>query len=400
VRALFVSNLLPPHALGGYESVCADVAERWRRAGHEVTVLTSVLRRPGIDTRDGIGTRRELPMSHLHAPVAPWWRRPAVERRARDVVDRAVGQLRPEVALVWNMAGLPFGAVRRLEEQDVPLLFVVGDTWPGSVASSDPWIAPFRGGAPRRALGALAALLTGAPTDAPAWQRLGVWAFSSESLRRQVAEATGEDFTESLVVPHGIDPIDFPITRDPPVSSWRWRVLFVGRLDPTKGIDTLVRAMPLLPPDAVLEVCAPVEPVHLARVEGLVGSLGLRDRVTIQSVERRQLRERYRAADVCVFPSEWEEPFGLVPLESMACGTPVVASGTGGSGEYLQAERNCLLATPGRPEAIVDAVERLAADRALRERVVDGGRHTAASLTVDALADGLADLALDLTGHR
>lgn len=395
MRALFVSNLLPPQSFGGYEAVCADVARRWRRAGHEVAVLTSDLRRSVVDAPDPEGTYRDLPLTHLHGPVVPLWRRPAVERRARRIVDRAVDRLRPDVAVVWNVAGLPLGAVRRLHERGVPLLFVVGDTWPGRVRQADPWIAPFDGSPVRKALGAVAAVATGVATDVPRWSRLGTWTFSSGSLREQVAQAVGEDVA-GAVVPHGIDLDDFPITDHRQASPWRWRMLFVGRLDPTKGVDTLVRAMPLLPANAVLEVCAPDEADHRRRVAQLVEDLELDDRVWIHGVDRRHLRERYLAADVCVFPSEWEEPFGLVPLESMACGTPVVASGTGGSAEFLRDGDNCLIAPPGCPQAIADAVVRLAADPALRERVVAGGRATAERLTVDALAEALESVALGL----
>ncbi len=49
------------------------------------------------------------------------------------------------------------------------------------------------------------------------------------------------------------------------------------------------------------------------------------------------------AADALLFPVQWEEPWGLVPLEAMASGTPVVATGTGGSGEYLRDGDNCLV---------------------------------------------------------
>jgi glycosyltransferase involved in cell wall biosynthesis len=85
----------------------------------------------------------------------------------------------------------------------------------------------------------------------------------------------------------------------------------------------------------------------------------------------------YRSADVVLFPSEWNEPFGIVGLEAMACAVPVVATGTGGSGEYLAHESNCLLFEKGDPDALADAVRRLAGDAGLRRRLVAAGRATA-----------------------
>jgi glycosyltransferase involved in cell wall biosynthesis len=104
------------------------------------------------------------------------------------------------------------------------------------------------------------------------------------------------------------------------------------------------------------------------------------------------LHERYGDADVCVFPSEWAEPFGIVPLEAMASGTPVVATGTGGSGEYLVDGDNCVLFQPGDVGGLAEGVRALAGDPALRARLIAGGLATAARLTVDRLADQLEDI--------
>ena len=106
-------------------------------------------------------------------------------------------------------------------------------------------------------------------------------------------------------------------------------------------------------------------------------------------VTRAELRERYAEADVCLFPTEWPEPFGLVPLEAMACGTPVVATGSGGSGEFLLHGENCLRFPPGDAAALAAAVRRLADDPDLRRRIVRTGFATANELSVDRLADVL-----------
>jgi glycosyltransferase involved in cell wall biosynthesis len=105
------------------------------------------------------------------------------------------------------------------------------------------------------------------------------------------------------------------------------------------------------------------------------------------ALEREQLPAEYRAADVMVFPSTWPEPFGLVPIEAMACGVPVVATGVGGSAEFLVHGENCLLVEPGDPVALAAAVRRLAGDPALRRTLVAHGLETARELDVERLAD-------------
>jgi len=119
----------------------------------------------------------------------------------------------------------------------------------------------------------------------------------------------------------------------------------------------------------------------------LVTELELAERVSFGELERDQLVSAYEAADVLVFPSEWEEPFGLVPIEAMACGTPVLATGTGGSAEVLRDGENCLLFTAGDPTSLAAGVRSLAGDAATRRRIARGGLRTADDLTVDRLAE-------------
>jgi glycosyltransferase involved in cell wall biosynthesis len=114
------------------------------------------------------------------------------------------------------------------------------------------------------------------------------------------------------------------------------------------------------------------------------------DRVTWHVKRREELPAVYRNADVFVFPSTWSEPLGLVPIEAMACGVPVVGSGTGGSGEFLLDGRTALIPGPlGDPVAFANAITALATDESLRVRLVAGGRRVAAELTIGNLAGTL-----------
>jgi glycosyltransferase involved in cell wall biosynthesis len=108
------------------------------------------------------------------------------------------------------------------------------------------------------------------------------------------------------------------------------------------------------------------------------------------ALPRAALPGLYAAADVVVFPVLWEEPWGLVPLEAMAMGRPVVATGQGGSGEYLRDGENALLHAPGDTAGLAAAVERLAADAGLRERLREGGSATASRHTEDVFNAAVA----------
>jgi len=110
-------------------------------------------------------------------------------------------------------------------------------------------------------------------------------------------------------------------------------MLFVGRIDPLKGIDRLLEAVPLLGNHSGLRLIViggdTGSREELDKLQRLTGELGIGDRVTFQGlIKQESLPYFYSAADVCVVPSYYES-FGLVPLEALACGTPVVATDVG-----------------------------------------------------------------------
>ena len=398
MRILVLTNLYPPEGYGGYELTCRDIAERFARRGHEVLVVTSDYRAPdGVRdnaARAAVSVDRLLPMT---------WERG--ERRSRVVVtvqsvgaDRAfrrvVSTFRPDVVSVWNPTGLPGTIVGRLPSLGSPVVWVFADAWPARFLEGDPWLAAL---ATRPMLGRAIRTFTRLPTALPDPSANSTACFCSADLRRRVAASTGWNLDGGVIAPLGIDPDDFPAGDRRDLARWDWRLLYVGRLDAGKGVDTVVRALPALG-QATLTIVGPPEPEHMTRLRELVARVGVDSRVRFTSLPRHRLAAVYRDADVCVFPSEWAEPFGIVPLEAMACGTPVVATGVGGSGEYLVDGGNCVQFSPGDPDSLVAAVQSLASDPELRRRLVDAGTRTAGSLTVDRLADQLESLYERVTG--
>jgi glycosyltransferase involved in cell wall biosynthesis len=391
-RILVLSNMYPPHHYGGYELSCRDVMDRFAARGHEVTVLTTTMRVPGVADpaaeRD-LGIRRDLDFywrDHvLTSP--PLWRRAATERRNHAALDRALRDVDPDVVSIWNMGAMSLGLLAALVERDVPLVYNVCDDWLDYGPHLDAWARMFRR---RPRLGALASTMARVPARVPDLGSTGTFCFVSERTRRHAIERTGWTFPRSTVVYSGIEPDDFPVAA-PTDHAWSWRLLFVGRIDDRKGIGVVVRALALLPEQATVEVVGAGDEGHRRRLEALARELGVADRVRFDVCERSALRHRYAAADVFVFPSTWDEPFGLVPVEAMACGTPVIATGRGGSAEFLVDGGNALLVPAGDHVALASAVRRLAADPSLRSALARRGFDTAAELTTDRLADVLEE---------
>ena len=110
---------------------------------------------------------------------------------------------------------------------------------------------------------------------------------------------------------------------------------------------------------------------------------------------RQQMHQRYQQGDVTLFTSMIEhEAFGLVPLEAMASGCPVVATGVGGSSEYCLDGVNCIAVPPGDSAALARAVQQLAQSRDLRRCLVEGGLRTARAFTLDRQAAGIEHMLL------
>ncbi|MBV9486457.1 MAG: glycosyltransferase family 4 protein [Frankiaceae bacterium] len=390
MKCLVLTNLYPPHSFGGYELTCKDTVNRWRTRGHEVEVLTTATRRPGIaDDTGETGIHRVLEWYWAdHELLRPSPReRLGIERRnARRLAER-LDALRPDVVSLWAMGAMSLSLITHCVEHGVRLTAVAGDDWLTYAPRLDPWVDAWSR-RPRR-LAAVAAAVTGAPTAIPSLPRDAPVAFVSEFLRQAATRGAVVGFGASEIVPPGIDPTDFPI-RTAAARPWQGTLVCVGRVEPRKGFDTVVRALSDLP-DVALRLVGP-DDGQLTGLLQLADELGVRDRITTGEVPRAELAGIYAAADVCVFPSRWEEPFGLVPLEAMSQATPVVATRRGGSAEYLSDDVNCLAVPPDDPRAIASGVTRLAADPVLRQRLASNGVATAQRYDADSYADRLEAL--------
>ena len=259
----------------------------------------------------------------------------AVEARNHRALASVLRRFDPDVVSVWHMGGLSLSLLHQLRLRRRPTVLVVCDGWPLYAPPTDPLC--------------LAGAAGGARPDGRHRRRRSAATRCAGGSRRRRRRASP---TARWRGSASTRPTSHPVPVPP--AAWRGRLLYVGRIDAEKGVFTLVRALAHLPPDTTLEVLGRGSPDALAELERLAATSGGADRITVAARPRHELAERYAAADAVVFPSEWEEPFGIVPLEAMASATPVVATGTGGSGEYLRDGVNCLLFPPGDPVALAE----------------------------------------------
>jgi glycosyltransferase involved in cell wall biosynthesis len=240
----------------------------------------------------------------------------------------------------------------------------------------------------------------------------------------------GADPRRITIVPCGYDPTEFgPVDqaaarRRLGLDAAELVILQLGRIVRRKGIDTVIEALCRL--DRVHGVRARLLVVggservadrrrdaEFARLMDLADAEGVTDRVTFTGRrDRAELADYYGAADVFV-STPWYEPFGITPLEAMACGTPVIGSNVGGIKYSVRDGETGFLVPPRDPDALADRLARLLSDRHLLETFGQNGRarvrrsftwrHIAQALSEvydDVLAERRVDLATAIAASR
>ncbi|MEV0734033.1 glycosyltransferase [Polymorphospora sp. NPDC050346] len=175
-----------------------------------------------------------------------------------------------------------------------------------------------------------------------------------------------------VVVPSGVDDEVFaPTGPVAPREPGRPRILTVGRLVERKGFQDVIAALRLIPDAECVVVGGPPgarldDDPHARRLRAFAVALGVADRVRlVGAVPPDQMPHWYRSADVLV-AAPWYEPFGLTPLEAMACGVPVVATAVGGLTDTVVHGLTGDLVPPRDPRALGAAIHALLDDRVRR----------------------------------
>jgi D-inositol-3-phosphate glycosyltransferase len=368
--AMVSEHASPLAALGGVDAGgqnvhVAELSAALARRAHEVTVYTR---------RDdpGLPERVMTPQGYtvVHVPAGPARRLPKDELLVHmgpfaQFLDRQWGADRPDVvhAHFW-MSGIATQlAARHLDLPAVQTFHALGVV-------------------KRRHQGSL---------DTSPEERLKLEAMVARTATWVAATCTDEVFelmrlgrarNRISVVPCGVD-LDL-FTPDGPRAERRarFRIVSVGRFVPRKGFDVVIRALPAIP-DAELVLVGGPDRAEVAadpearRLRELAERLGVGDRLVFRgAVARADMPALLRSADV-VACTPWYEPFGIVPLEAMACGVPVVAAAVGGMLDTVVHDVTGRLVHPQRPVEVAEAVNLLLHDEFLRQSLGAAGRDRA-----------------------
>jgi len=179
-------------------------------------------------------------------------------------------------------------------------------------------------------------------------------------------------------------------------DAWvRPAIVAAGRLAEAKNIPLLVDAVALLPPDLDAHLFVLGEGDHAASIHAAIARHGLGDRVRLCGFRRNPWRY-FANADLFALTSRYEG-FGNVLVEAMACGVPVVATGSPGTRDIVQDGANGLLVEAHTPAAVAAALERVLRDADLRSRLADGARRSAERYALPAIVGQYEALFEELT---
>ncbi len=201
-----------------------------------------------------------------------------------------------------------------------------------------------------------------------------------------------------VVIPPGIDvehfhPIDQQVAKDKIHEHVKKIVLFVGRIEPLKGIDALIYAMkimvsknPNLPVKLLIaggDITQKNIPIktEMAKLNKLRHILHIPNIVEFVGQKTQdELPYYYNAAEVVIMPSHYES-FGIAALEAMACGTPVITSNVAGIASIIDKQREKLITTVNNPLLLASQIEHLLIDEQAHQKVSEGIRNKVADLT-------------------
>jgi glycosyltransferase involved in cell wall biosynthesis len=384
LRLVFLSRTLPPETPGGVGRFMLDLARELVRRGHEVRIVTTSPDHDRVDLEAGVWvhrirkhTRAPVP-AHLPAVPEPLW------HNAAPVADevRRISRERPVdlvLSSVWDVEW-----VGVLGSSSLPI--VSAYTTPFSVVRAT---QPEAVGVPPFMAEAIESLERWAHTAAHGVQANG------EHIVEAVGRYSGVRFDPSglFVVPLGSPEPELP---ELPPAERPVTVLFVGRFELRKGIDLLLAAIPLVlgrdpsvrfvlaGPDDLPDGCGST---FRARFEADHPDLLASGSVRFTGpVGPDELVGLLAGADIAVLPSRFES-FGLVYVEAMAAGLPVVALEESGADEVVAAGDTGVLCRAD-PEAVAEAVSVLVADPARASEMGQRGRaRFEREFTVAAMAD-------------
>lgn len=384
MNLLVLTNLYPPHYVGGYELHCQLIVEALRSRGHNVQVLTSDHAIEGIASRREPQIARNLKIHGLFGhPFLDILKLQKLETHNNQILLSQVKASRPDLVFVWAFSGLSKSMLLTLQRLGIPTVFAVCDHWIARSKEADVWLNWWhrKDGSIAQKLLRKVFELTGtrkrldkiAPTNPIEKIEFPRLYFCSKALRTFTQNA-GYPVSHGAVIYCPLDTEKFNgVVKRATIPLQK--LLYAGRLHEDKGVFTALKALALIRDkfNGRLSVYGGGDPEFVLKLQSFVDHWNLPVDFCEVS-DPAAMPEVYRAHDALLFTSEWAEPFALTPLEAMACGLPVIGTTTGGSAELFRNYDNSLTYTAGSAEELAQCILELESNPVLRERIARKGQ--------------------------
>lgn len=338
-----------PNSIGGVQAHVRDLAQRLKARGHEVFIVSRKVGLADIKALEDEGHVTVKPLISLDIILVP--------PDPRDV-ENALRRISPDIVHSHHIFSLTsLYSLKSSHELGIPRV-ITNHTIQIGYEKQELWRI-------------LSFFL---PTRY--YLKYAQAVISVSRAADMIVEAIMGDSVPRYIVPNAVDTERF---RPPEREAERKIILFVGRLVYRKGPHILIRAFARAAREdreAELHIVGKGMMEPLLRV--LASRLGVQDRVVFHGAVPERLKpELYRRSTIVAVPSILNESFGIVALEGMASGRPVVATRHGGLAEIIEHGRTGLLVKPGSSEELASSLLLLLQDSQLRKRLGENGRRVA-----------------------
>lgn len=372
--------------VGGAEYSLANIRRDLMQRGHDVRVVTGDRPSPEPGFSDYIFASRDasVPGKFLHY---------LYNSSAKQTISAAIGDFRPDVIHAGTVTRISPAGVKAMKGTPTVMdLRDYGLMYPDlhKYLPREEYCGYGDGSCCPRHVGYLRYYfdLVRIYLHRRRFGQISAFIVNSEYVKK-LAELMG--MKPAVVINSPVDPIPEEPQRE---AGTRNSILYAGRLEPEKGVLQLLDSFELVResiPDAVLLMAG--EGSLSDELRSRIADRGLSESVEMLGFLRREELQRwYSRIRVAVVPSLWPEPFGLVGPEAMAFGVPVVASGRGGTKDWLHDGENGLIADPGDARDLASAITRLLQDDVLYQDLVRNAVESVRRFRLQGYIDKLEEV--------
>jgi len=362
VKIVIITWEYPPIMVGGLSVHCKGLAEALVKIGHDVDVITVGYELPEYENINGVNIHRVRPIKHGHFLTWALLMGNAMEKKLGllginnyDVIHCHDWMAYPVGSSIKHLLSKPY--IQSIHSTEMGRC--------GGIHSEDSKVI----------------------SDLEWWSTYESHAIItvSNSIKEEICSIFNVPWDKVNVIYNGINPEEFDIPMNEQeknnfklsigIQPHEKMILFVGRLVYQKGVEYLIRAVPDIiknHPNSKVVIAGSGD--MRGYLEDLAFQLGCRDKIIFLGYIRGQmLKKLYKSSDLTVIPSIYE-PFGIVALEAMAAGSPVIASAVGGLKEIIHHEYNGVTVYPKNPDSIAWGVNRVLSDEGFREWIVSNAK--------------------------